>query len=224
MKKGLLTSYVSGITDMEHGEGYVSILRYFFPEFISALLLYSLPFWIDSFFISQLESTSMYATLGSTNTFIFLVIKLAESLSIGTVIMSGQFNGMHAYRKAGSALRDTFWVTCIVGFCCFLFLYTSAYYIYAWYGVSEEMIHLGVPFLRLRAIGLFFTFLYMAFVGFLRGVKNTKAPMVIFMAIRYWNAPTSIIPRTRVRSIVALALGGLQTIGWSVFIYSVAVH
>lgn len=50
------------------------------------------------------------------------------------------------------------------------------------------------------------------------------APMVIFMAIRYWNAPTSIIPRTRVRSIVALILGSLQTIGWSVFIYFVVVH
>ena len=50
------------------------------------------------------------------------------------------------------------------------------------------------------------------------------APMAIFMAIRYWNAPTSIIPRTKVRSIVALIMGSLQTIGWSVFFYTLAVR
>jgi hypothetical protein len=48
------------------------------------------------------------------------------------------------------------------------------------------------------------------------------APVVIFMAIRYWNAPTSIIPRTKARLIVALIIGSLQTIGWSFFIYNLA--
>ncbi len=50
------------------------------------------------------------------------------------------------------------------------------------------------------------------------------APMVIFMAIRCWNAPTSIIPRTKARLIVALTLGSLQTIGWSFFIYNLATR
>lgn len=45
------------------------------------------------------------------------------------------------------------------------------------------------------------------------------APMAIFMSIRYWNAPTSIIPRTKVRFIFAVIIAGLQMIGWLVFIY-----
>ncbi len=179
MKKGLLASYVDGITEVGSGEGYLTILRYFFPEFISAFLMYSLPFWMDSYFISQLASTPMYATLGSTNSLIHLIFKLADSISVGAVILSGQFNGMHAYKKVGQVLKDTFWVTCIVGFCFALFLYSTAYYIYIWYGVPEEMVRLGIPFLRTRATGVFFTFLYLALVGFMRGVKNTKAPMVI---------------------------------------------
>lgn len=47
------------------------------------------------------------------------------------------------------------------------------------------------------------------------------APMVFFMAVRYWKAPTSIIPRSKVRFIVALVLAGFQIIGWSVFISSI---
>ncbi len=182
MKQGLFASYLAGIFDMHHGEGYVRILRYFFPEFISALLLYCLPFWLDAYFIGQLESMTTYATLGATNNLIHFIIKLAESVSVGVVIMSGQFNGQHEYKKVGQVIHDTFWVTCFVGIVVTAGLFFGAHQIYLWYGVPQEMVRLGVPFLRLRAISVFFTFLYMALIGFLRGVKNTKTPMKIFLA------------------------------------------
>src|SRR5690606_15697541 len=60
-------------------------------------------------------------------------------------------------------------------------LFFGAHTIYTWYGVSEEIIALGVPFLRLRAIGVLCMFTYLALVGFLRGIKNSRAPMKIFI-------------------------------------------
>lgn len=181
MKKGLLTSYVDGITNQESGESYMSIVRYLFPELASTLLLYSLPILVDAFFISQLASTSQYATLGATNTIMYFITKVAESLAVGVVIISGQENGKQAYERVGIALKDAFWVTCLVGFCFSATLYFSAESLFVWYGVSPEMVTNGIPFLRLRAIGVFFIFLYLALVGFLRGVKNTYTPMIIFM-------------------------------------------
>ncbi len=181
MKKGLLESYMAGITDETHGESYGTLLRYFFPEFITNLLLYSMPFWLDAVFIASLSSTSTYVTLGVTNNFIHLFIKIAEALSVGTLVLSGQFNGMSAYKNAGRTIRDAFWVTCIVGFMFASFLYFGAPFIYRWYGVSDDIIHLGVPFLRLRAIGVLCMFVYLALVGFLRGIKNTRTPMKIFI-------------------------------------------
>lgn len=50
------------------------------------------------------------------------------------------------------------------------------------------------------------------------------APIVPYMAVRYWKAPTSIIPRTKVRFIIALVLAGLEIIGFSWFIYSLATR
>ena len=181
MKKGLLASYVAGITDVKHGENYNTILSYFFFEYITNLVLYAVPFWLDAMFIGRLESTTMYATLGVTNNFIHLIIKIAEALSVGTVVLSGQFNGKSAYQSVGRTIRDAFWVTCIVGLVFFLLLYSGAYWIYAWYGISEEIIKLGVPFLRLRAISVLFMFVFFALIGFLRGIKNTRTPMKIFM-------------------------------------------
>ncbi len=182
VKKGIVESYISGITDTEHGEGYKNIFRYFGPEFITAFLLYSLPFWLDAYFVGSLKSTTTYATLGVTNNLLHFFVKIAEAISVGTVVLCGKFNGMKDYKDVGRSVRDAFWVTCIVGLIFSVFLYFGAYWIYYFYGVPQKMIIRGIPFLRLRALSVLFTFISLAFIGFMRGIKNTKTPMHIFVA------------------------------------------
>ena len=180
MKKGLIASYWEGLTDVKHGEKYTKIIKYFLPEFITALVLYSLLYLLDAYFVADLKSTAMYATLGVTNTMIHLLVKLAEGISIGAVVLGGRYNGIQQFKEVGKTLTDAFWVAFLAGAVISGILFFGAYWIYYFYGVPAEMIHLGVPFLRLRAIGIFFMFLYFAFIGFMRGVKNTKTPMKIF--------------------------------------------
>jgi len=40
------------------------------------------------------------------------------------------------------------------------------------------------------------------------------APIALYIAIRYWNAPSSIIPRSKYRFVVAIVLATLQITGW----------
>jgi len=42
------------------------------------------------------------------------------------------------------------------------------------------------------------------------------APMALYISIRYWNAPRSIIHRTKIRYVIAIVLAALQIIGWGV--------
>lgn len=181
MKKGIFSSYIHGIKDIATGESYSNILKYFFPEYITALMLYSALHLLDAHWIAHLKSTSAYATLGVTNTLMHFIMKIAEGVSVGSIVLCGQHNGAGNYEKVGRTLTDTFWLTCIVGATISGSLYFGAYLIYQLYGVPAEMINLGIPFLRLRAIGVFFTFVYFAFVAFLRGIKNTRTPMNIFV-------------------------------------------
>ena len=44
------------------------------------------------------------------------------------------------------------------------------------------------------------------------------APLSLFIAIRHWKTPLSIIPRTKIRFIFAMVLSGLQITGW-VFLF-----
>jgi multidrug resistance protein, MATE family len=181
MVRGFIARYMNDIYSGEKGEQYGTLLRYFVPEFITNFLLYAMPFWLDAAFIGSLASVDTYATLGVTNSFLHLIIKVGEALSVGTVILSGQFNGQNSFENAGRTLRDAFWITTLLGLTFGSVLFFGAHSIYSWYGVSKEIIALGVPFLRLRAVGVLCMFIYLALVGFLRGIKNSRAPMKMFI-------------------------------------------
>ena len=48
-------------------------------------------------------------------------------------------------------------------------------------------------------------------------------PATIFMAIRYWKTPCSIMSGNKIRFVLALIFCGIQIVGWSAFIYSLSV-
>lgn len=182
MKRGLLASYVDGIRDQSDGESYSTLIGYFLPEFVTALVLYSALNLLDDYWIAQLGSTSAYAAIGLTNsTLLLFVTKLAEGLSIGSVVLCGQYNGAQEFKKVGEALINTFWVAMTIGAGLAGLFYVGAPWIYAWCGFTPKMIAVGVPFLRLRITAIFFSFVYFSFVSFLRGVKNTRTPMYLFL-------------------------------------------
>lgn len=173
------TAVLSTDATSKVGESYTSILSYFLPEFIALFILYVLLQMLDSFFIAGLKTTTAYTTLGITNTLFHLITKVAEGLPVGIVVLCGQFNGIGDYKYVGKIVTDAFWTTCLIGAIIALVLYVSAYWIYVLYQVPQSVMHMGIPFLRLRVIGVFFNFVYFALMGFMRGIKNTKVPMYL---------------------------------------------
>ncbi len=165
---------------IQGGLGYPHILKYFYPECISALIIYFLPYCIDCLFICQLQSTNSYAISGIIDNFLTMFLKAAEGLSVGTVIIAGYHNGLREYKKAGEAFVDAFWtVLALGGFVSFV-LYFLGSAICAFNNFSPEMIYVGIPYLKYKSISIFFMFVYFALVGFLRAIKNTFVPMVVF--------------------------------------------
>ncbi len=182
MKKNIFRRFLTAATtETTHGESYGSIIKLFWPEFVSSLLLYSLPLLIDSFFVASLRSTSMYATSGLTNALMHLLIKAAEAFSVVAVIMVGQHNGAGDYQGAGRVFRGTFWASCVFGFSLSGMLYLGARSMYTLSGVPLDMQEYGIRYLQIRAIGIGCMFVYQACIGFLRGIKNTRVPMLSFI-------------------------------------------
>lgn len=83
MHKPVLHGEVAGGgTSGWHFNQYREILRYFFPEFVNAIVLYTITIFIDVLFIAHLKATTSYALIGVTNTFIFFLNKVAEGISV----------------------------------------------------------------------------------------------------------------------------------------------
>ena len=181
MKNGLFSSYWDGIKKDNGGETYENIFfKYFLPEYITALFLYSALSFLDSYFIGLLKSVSSFGALSSTNTLLHWFVKVGEAFSVSSIIMCGMSNGAKKYEEVGQTLKDTFWViiVCAAIFCSALFF--GAPWIFWFLGTPSKIAVKALPFLRVKALALFFMYIYFAFIGFLRGIKNTRTPMNIF--------------------------------------------
>jgi putative MATE family efflux protein len=163
------------------GNSVPNILGYFFPELITAFVLYSALSLFDSQLIAGLKATPMYIILGVTRHLFNFLTKVAEGLSIGTVVLCGQYNGRQDYKGVGVGAISSLWAMGTLGILVSGTLYFGAPWIYRWYGIPDSMIELGTSFLRLRAVGILFMFFYFSIIGFLRGIKNTRVPMVLFV-------------------------------------------
>lgn len=55
-------------------------------------------------------------------------------------------------------------------------------------------------------------------------VSILTAPIALYVAIRYWNAPSSVVPRTKVRFVLAIGIATLQLIAWGVAFYFIVAR
>lgn len=162
------------------GQSYKSILKYFLPEFVTALILYSLPYFIDCYFIAHLKSTEIYTISGVVNNVLNLFVKIAEGLSIGIVAIAGYHNGLKNHKEVGRSFIDALWVAILIGGIISFFLYVGGYWVYKFFNLSDTTIQIGLPFLQIRAVSIFLTFIFFACIGFFRAIKNSIIPMMLF--------------------------------------------
>ncbi len=175
----LFSSYLFGIKDSDNGNSYSTILALFFPELITAFVL--MINILDAKFIAQLNSTSLYTALGVTYTLLHTVTKIAEGLSVGAVIMCGHYNGADDKKNVGNSLSAALWVSMMVGGLIALGLFFGAHAIFRWYQVPDRLVLIGTSYLKVRCLSIFCMFISYGIVGFLRGVKNTRVPMNLFL-------------------------------------------
>lgn len=161
------------------GDSFKKIVLYWLPEMVTAIVFFTLPPIYDSYLSAQMKSLTTYGAIGMASNFLHTLVKLAEALPIAAVAIYGRYNGRKEYEKCGEGLGDTFWTSCFIGFLQLFIIMVGANFIFAMLGVPSTMIPIGAAFLRIKSLGFFFMFTLMAFFGFMRSIKNTKAPMFL---------------------------------------------
>lgn len=161
------------------GESYTQIIYYWLPELISLMILIVFPPLFDAYIISNSQSTTAYGVFSLATSCLHFLIKSAEVIPVAAIAIIGRHNGAERYTECGKSFVATFWFTFLLGVAQFVLVLFWSPLIYHWLGASAEVIELGKTYLELRSFGVFLIFLSLAFLGFLRAVKNTKIPMII---------------------------------------------
>ncbi|MBP6869600.1 MATE family efflux transporter [Candidatus Babeliales bacterium] len=180
MSKHTLRGTLTSLNLSTTGQSYSAIFKYFLPEFITALILYSLPYFVDCYFIAHLKSTDIYTISGVVDNVLNLFVKIAEGLSIGTVAIAGYYNGLQKHKDVGRSFVDALWVSVFIGGMISFMLYVGGYWVYKFFNFTDAAIQLGLPFLKVRAVSMFLMFIFFACIGFFRSIKNSFIPMILF--------------------------------------------
>ncbi len=207
-------------------ESFASLFGYWIPEVISLTLLIVLPIFLDSWFVASLQSTAVYGALGAATRAIHFLMKFAESIPVASVALIGRHNGANQPEECGKRLSDALWTTGIIGsvLCCMFFF--GAEWVYRFLGVPERMIPVGLTYLRVQALTIPFMFLFHAFMGFFKGVKNTKIPLwiniitiILFVISDYlliygfWKVPPLWLTGSALATLIRYATANILAVG-----------
>jgi multidrug resistance protein, MATE family len=165
--------------NLREGESFRDIISLWLPEIITQIVIVSLSPLVDGWLIANLKSNSMYSALSAANNFLHILLKFSDALPIAAIAVIGRYNGAKEYSRCGKRLGDIFWISTLIGFVQFVLIFFFANHIYRMLGLSGDAVEYGASFLRIRSLGFFFLFVSVSFLGFIKGIKNTKVPMLV---------------------------------------------
>jgi len=179
----------------QNDESFTRLASYGLHELVILLVTIALPPLFDAYLVAGLHSTISYGALGMATNFLHTLVKLSEAIPIAAIAIIGKHNGSQNHLAAGKHFVDTLWAAVFLGLVQFVAIWFGAAAIYSWLGVPPAMALIGAPFLRLRSLSLFFTFILLTVLGFIRALKDTYTPMLItlFGAVIYMGSSAILV-------------------------------
>lgn len=135
---------------------------------------------LDRVFLGKLEDSALTAHGASINV-LFLVFSLAVSLGTGATAIVARAFGAGRRRECRVATREAFRLTVILGLLLAIATWFFAPAVSTWILPADDhrAIELMTQFVRQFSFGLPAIFIIQSLAGCLRGVGDTKSPMVI---------------------------------------------
>ena len=135
----------------------------------------------------QLAALAIAATLLST------AVTLFNFLTYGTTARVARLHGAGEVAAAGRIGSQALWLSLALGGALLALILAFAAPAVALMGGTGETAEMAVSYLRISALGVPFAMIALAGHGFLRGVGNLRAPLVILVAANAANAALEVL-------------------------------
>ncbi|MFP4466645.1 MAG: MATE family efflux transporter [Candidatus Goldiibacteriota bacterium] len=190
--------------DLTQGHVFKNLIIYSWPIMIADLLqsLYSA---IDAVWVGRLIGPNALAAISASMPITFFLISLLIGLTAATVIMVGQAYGMKDMNFVSQVLVNSFCTILVLVGIMSLTGFIFAEFILKFLNTPPEIIGQAARFIKIIFAGLIFMFAHSWFAGILRGLGDSKTPL-LFSAI-YVALNISLCP------VLILGLGPLPALG-----------
>jgi MATE family multidrug resistance protein len=108
-------------------------------------------------------------------------------LIFGTTTLVGRHRGANDPKACGEIYLHAILIAVLGGITVSFLFFLLAPHLYAAMGAKDAVLITGTSYFRVRIAGTPFTFLWFASVGFLRGIQNTRTPMLIALFVNGLN-------------------------------------
>jgi putative MATE family efflux protein len=161
------------------------VLRIAWPSILENLLQSVLGV-ITIFMVSQLGSSEV-AAVGASQQLQMLFISSFFALSMGTTVIVAHAFGARQHDSIGMATKQATVATVVLSSIIAVIVFVFAEPMLRWMGADSDVIEQGTRFQQISAIGYIFMALMFVLGGAMRGVGDTRTPMLVTLGINVIN-------------------------------------
>lgn len=138
-------------------------------------------------------STDALAGLGLAQTILLTVVGLCVFLAYSTTAQAARALGAGDLRAALSSGVDAIWLAGLLGAGVSVLLAGGAGWVVSWFGAAPPVAAEAVAYLRVSTLGVPAMLAVQAATGIIRGLQDTRTPLVVAVVAAVVNAPLSIL-------------------------------
>jgi putative MATE family efflux protein len=159
---------------------------------LGALIAEPLYLLVDTAVVGHLGTPEL-GGLSIASNVLLIGLALCIFLAYGTTATVSRLLGAGDHREAAHQAVQSLWLAFAIGVALGLLTFAFAPQILGLFGASDEVTDLGVLYLRVSTPGIPALLLGLAGTGYLRGLQDTKTPLVVAVASALLNLVLEVV-------------------------------
>jgi putative MATE family efflux protein len=149
---------------------------------VLTMLLQTFNSFLDRFFVGHLGSDAL-AAVGVGGMFMFLLMSVGMSISVGTSALVSRFTGSKEPDQVKLAANQSLWVGIIAAVLCAGLVWPLRHAVIGWMGVDSHAASLCVRYLSLTLLGIPALFVMLILSSVFRGLGDTVTPLRVMIGV-----------------------------------------
>ena len=178
--------------DLTQGSVFRKLWSFTLP-FIGANLLQTLYGMVDLYIVGRFATTADVSAVSVAGTVIATFLMLLIGLSVGATVVVGQRFGAGDKKSLASVSATAFTLAWIVGAALMVVVAALAVPILGWIHTPEEAMHGAISYMLICSVGYLFQSVYNMLSGILRGVGDSRSPLLFVGVSTVFNIVGDIL-------------------------------